>query len=78
METKAPAADGSAPASETDPPPADAPVVAEAVPVPHNPADGSLAAEVEGIDNWINSDPLTVADLRGKVVLVDFWTYTCV
>jgi thiol-disulfide isomerase/thioredoxin len=27
---------------------------------------------------WINSPPLTAADLRGKVVLVDIWTYTCV
>ena len=30
-----------------------------------------------GIDNWFNSAPLTVADLRGKVVLVQFWTYGC-
>jgi thiol-disulfide isomerase/thioredoxin len=29
-------------------------------------------------DTWFNSDPLTSADLEGKVVLVDFWTYTCV
>jgi thiol-disulfide isomerase/thioredoxin len=27
---------------------------------------------------WINSQPLTAADLRGKVVLIDFWTYTCI
>lgn len=27
---------------------------------------------------WINSQPLTMADLKGKVVLVDFWTYSCI
>src|SRR4029077_4841393 len=30
-----------------------------------------------GIDNWLNSVPLNIADLRGKVVLVAFWTYGC-
>jgi thiol-disulfide isomerase/thioredoxin len=30
-----------------------------------------------GIDKWLNSGPLNIADLRGKVVLVDFWTYGC-
>ena len=42
------------------------------------PADGPIAPEVAGIKAWINSQPLMVSDLRGKVVLVDFWTYTCV
>jgi len=36
------------------------------------------AAEFKGIDHWINSEPLTIAQLRGKVVLVEFWTYTCI
>jgi thiol-disulfide isomerase/thioredoxin len=29
-------------------------------------------------DAWINSPPLTAASLKGKVVLVEFWTYTCI
>ena len=45
---------------------------------PRKPAPGPQAAEVEGIDAWINSDPLTIEELEGKVVLVDFWTYTCI
>ena len=32
----------------------------------------------EGATGWLNSPPLTPEDLRGKVVLVDFWTYTCI
>ena len=39
---------------------------------------GPLAAELAGIHAWINSEPLKISELRGKVVLVDFWTYTCV
>jgi thiol-disulfide isomerase/thioredoxin len=36
------------------------------------------APEFEGIKEWINSKPLTIEELKGKVVLVDFWSYTCV
>ena len=31
-----------------------------------------------GISNWLNSGALNLADLHGKVVLVDFWTYGCI
>jgi len=42
------------------------PVLSESVP------------EFSGIAEWINSAPLTPAGLKGKVVLVDFWTYSCI
>ncbi len=37
-----------------------------------------VAPEIKGIHEWFNSDPLTIARLKGKVVLVDFWTYSCI
>jgi thiol-disulfide isomerase/thioredoxin len=36
------------------------------------------APELTGLTGWLNSDPLTLKSLRGKVVLVDFWTYSCI
>lgn len=37
------------------------------------------APEFTGITNWLNTDrPLTLAELKGKVVLIDFWTYSCI
>jgi thiol-disulfide isomerase/thioredoxin len=41
------------------------------------PDEGELAS-FAGATGWLNSEPLTPAGLRGKVVLVQFWTYTCV
>jgi thiol-disulfide isomerase/thioredoxin len=37
-----------------------------------------LAPNFAGIDGWVNSSPLTMSGLRGKVVLIDFWTFSCV
>ncbi len=36
------------------------------------------APEFTAIEQWINTKPLTMQALKGKVVLVDFWTYTCI
>jgi thiol-disulfide isomerase/thioredoxin len=44
---------------------------------PDLPIEGRLGS-FEGATGWLNSDPLTPEGLRGRVVLVDFWTYTCV
>ncbi len=41
-------------------------------------ADQSALASLERANAWLNSPPLTAEALRGKVVLVDFWTYTCI
>jgi cytochrome c biogenesis protein CcdA/thiol-disulfide isomerase/thioredoxin len=40
--------------------------------------DYGPAPELTGLTNWINSKPLTLKQLRGKVVLIDFWTYSCI
>jgi cytochrome c biogenesis protein CcdA/thiol-disulfide isomerase/thioredoxin len=36
------------------------------------------APQLAGLTNWINSKPQTISGLKGKVVLVDFWTYSCI
>jgi thiol-disulfide isomerase/thioredoxin len=41
------------------------------------PVEGHLPG-FDGATDWLNSSPLTAPDLQGKVVLTDFWTYTCI
>jgi thiol-disulfide isomerase/thioredoxin len=41
------------------------------------PSEGPLPP-FEGATGWLNSEPLTPERLRGRVVAVQFWTYTCV
>ena len=41
------------------------------------PVEGELAS-FDGATGWLNSAPLMSAGLREKVVLVNFWTYTCI
>lgn len=44
---------------------------------PPLPVEGTMPP-LTGAVKWLNSAPLTAQDLRGKVVLVDFWTYSCI
>jgi len=41
------------------------------------PVEGGMPS-LGGATEWLNSEPLTVAGLRGSVAIVDFWTYTCI
>jgi cytochrome c biogenesis protein CcdA/thiol-disulfide isomerase/thioredoxin len=50
---------------------------AEAPPSKALPVEGSLPS-LTGAVEWLNSPPLTPDELKGKVVLVDFWTYSCI
>lgn len=53
------------------------------VPTAQTDSDDALSVEgrmpsLEGATEWLNSTPQTAASLRGKVVLVDFWTFSCI
>src|SRR5690348_17793567 len=41
-------------------------------------ADEGSMPDLGGAIGWLNSEPLNRKSLHGKVVLVDFWTYTCI
>ena len=83
---------GSESTAEPDPTIMPGPTATEALslatqppPTPPPPCDGSrggsigdCAPEFAGTQEWINSEPLALESLLGKVVLIDFWTYTCV
>ncbi|HEU5301351.1 MAG TPA: redoxin domain-containing protein [Acidimicrobiia bacterium] len=66
------AAAGVVVASSSDPSSVSAPVDTENLPVGPPPPSMALAK------GWINSEPLTTADLRDKVVVYDIWTYSCI
>jgi len=61
-------------ATLTASPPAERAPQQEDQTVPAALPDGPLAPELTN-DTWLNTEALTAADLRGKVVLIDFWTF---
>ena len=67
-----------APPATVDTSPTDAPAAASTNGESGYVPTGPLAPEFVGITQWLNTEPLTMAELRGKVVLVDFWTYSCI
>ncbi len=44
----------------------------------NNASTGQKIPEFQGISQWLNSNPLTVQDLKGNVVLIQFWTFSCI
>ena len=46
--------------------------------VPANLPTGKTLPEFQGISEWLNGSPLTIADLSGSVVLIQFWTFACI
>jgi thiol-disulfide isomerase/thioredoxin len=41
-------------------------------------AAGKALPDFQGIQQWLNSDPLAIADLKGNVILIQFWTFACI
>jgi thiol-disulfide isomerase/thioredoxin len=41
-------------------------------------ASSQKLPEFQGISQWLNSNPLTIQDLKGDVVLIQFWTFSCI
>ena len=76
----APTAAPAAPTAVEPPAPTSTPVpaVRSTSPTAELIGDFTKASEFAGLMGWINSEPFTLESQRGKVVLVDFWTYTCI
>ncbi len=51
---------------------------AEAAGLPSSLGDEGAMPDLDGAIGWLNSPPLSRKSLRGKVTLVNFWTYTCI
>ena len=71
-----PAAPPGAPASAEVTSPSQATPKPTPVPAIITPPGTEAAPEFRGITAWLNSEPLLMAEQRGKVVLVDLWTYS--
>ncbi len=57
---------------------ADASAAAGATEIAGLPPKGKALPEFQGVSQWLNSDPLAIANLKGKVVLIQFWTFACI
>ncbi|MEG4216049.1 thioredoxin family protein [Microcoleus sp. Pol14C6] len=69
------------PTSSSDNIPIPAPAKSPNLPTVENVAispTGKSLPEFQGISQWLNSPPFKIADLKGKVVLVQFWTFACI
>jgi len=53
-------------------------LLSPALAAPATPRASGVLSSLTGANEWINSAPLSADGLRGKVVLVDFWTYSCI
>lgn len=65
----------SAPQEKVQTPPT-ATAMPEPTPSVVTPAGTTPAPDFQGIVRWLNSEPLSMEEQRGKVVLIDFWTYS--
>ncbi len=45
---------------------------------PNTKSSDKKLPEFQGISEWLNSNPLTIQDLKGNVVLIQFWTFSCI
>ncbi len=41
-------------------------------------SNGQKLPDFQGISEWLNSHPLTIQDLKGNIVLIQFWTFSCI
>jgi thiol-disulfide isomerase/thioredoxin len=59
------------------PTPVPTPTISESEAASPN-TSGNTLPDFQGIQAWLNSSPLSIADLKGNVVLIQFWTFACI